>query len=60
MLPKKVWFRFVFAKYVFGYLRDISHFVTHEVTTAKPVQTLKNYKTYADLDNTTWKDSSKK
>jgi len=53
MLPKKVWFRFVFAKYVFGYLRDISHFVTHEVTTAKPVQTLKNYKTYADLDNTT-------
>jgi len=39
MLPDKVRFRFVFATCVFGYLRDINHFVTHEVTTAKSVQT---------------------
>jgi len=46
-------FRFVYTKCVFGYMHDIGHFVTNEVTTAKRVQTptlLKNYKTYADLD----------
>jgi len=39
MLPDKVRFRFVLAKCVSGYMCDISHFVTHEVTTAKSVQT---------------------
>ena len=38
MLPDKARFRFVFAKCVFGCMCDISHFVTHEVITAKPVQ----------------------
>jgi len=39
MLPEKLRFCIVFTKYAFGYLRDVSRFVTHEVTTATSVQT---------------------
>ena len=63
MLPEKVRSRFVFARYLFGYLRDISHVATHEVTTTKSVQThplLKTYNTYADLGSSTLKNSSEK
>jgi len=40
MSPEKVRFRFVYVNCASGYTHDISHFVTNEVTIAKPVQTL--------------------
>jgi len=64
MSPDKVRFRFVNANCVSGYMHDISHFVTNEVTTAKPVQihplTQKPQNLYADVDSTTLKKPSKK
>jgi len=39
MSPDKIPFRFVYTKCVLGYMHDISHSVTNEVTTAKRVQT---------------------
>jgi len=63
LLSDKDRFHFVYAKYGSGYMSEVCHFVTQEVTTAKSVQTPplhKNYKSYADLGSTTWKNSSKK
>jgi len=38
LLPNKDRFRFVYAKYGSGYMSEVCHFVTQEVTTAKSVQ----------------------
>jgi len=63
LLPDRDRFHFVYAKYSSGYISEVWNFVTQEVATAKSIQTPplhKNYKTYADLGSTTWKNSSKK
>jgi len=63
MLPGKVQFGFVYAKYVSCYMLDISHFATMKwppPNQSKHSPLVKNYKSYTNVESTAWKNSSKK